>query len=81
MKWQPTTRKEDGNEVYGWIGSSHPLSLSVTPPFGEGIILSIVPERAAPNRVDDDEEDEDDDVYDSNLLPVPLQVCEDPCLA
>lgn len=52
-----------------------------TLPSGESIILSVVPESAASNRVDDDEENHEDDVDNCDLLPVPLYVGENTCLA
>lgn len=45
------------------------------------IVLPVVPEGTASNRVHDDEEDEEDDVNNSNLLPVVLDVGKDPSLA
>ena len=45
------------------------------------VVLPVVPESAAPNRVDNDEEDEEYDVDGGNLLPVILQVSQHSSLA
>lgn len=38
------------------------------------IVLPIVPEGTASDRVDDNKENEEDDVYDGHLLPVMLEI-------
>lgn len=45
------------------------------------VVLPIVPECAAPDRINDDEEDQEDDVDGGDLLPVVLQVGKHACLA
>lgn len=45
------------------------------------IVVPVVSEGTASNRVDDDKEDEEDNVYDRDLLPVILDIGKDPCLA
>jgi hypothetical protein len=45
------------------------------------VVLPVVPESAAPNRIDNDEEHQENDVDCGNLLPGVLQVGEYACLA
>lgn len=45
------------------------------------VVLPVVPESTATNRVDDDEEDKEYDVDGGNLFPVVLQVSEHASLA
>ena len=45
------------------------------------VVIPVVPEGAASNRVDNNKEDEENDISYGNLLPVMLEVGENPCLA
>lgn len=45
------------------------------------MVLSVVPESTAANRVDDNEKDEKYNVHNSNLLPVALNIIKQPSLA
>lgn len=63
--------------MYGIIKTKRKGERSSLP----GVVSAVVAESAAADGVDDDEEDEEDDVDDGHLLPVALEVVEEPGLA